>query len=202
MRIQSTHTSSDRGLDAYFTPPEATLSLLAIEPVPSRIWEPACGDGAISKLLLKAGHNVVSSDIHNYGFKGTLEANYLKCFDKTGVQGIITNPPFKLAQEFAEKAISEVPYVALLLRTNFLESLTRLPFFRATPPARVWISARRLPMMHRHGWTGPEAPSNTCFAWFVWDSRERDLGPQLRWFDWEEHCGGKQSDQSADDLGL
>jgi hypothetical protein len=24
-------------------------------------------------------------------------------------------------------------------------------------------------MMHRDGWTGPRAPSNTDYAWFCWD---------------------------------
>jgi hypothetical protein len=86
---------------------------------------------------------------------------------------------------FAEKALREVPYVALLLRTNFLESTARLPFFRRHPPARIWISSRRLPMMHRHGWQGPRAPSNTCFAWFVWD-RAAVTGRQVDWFDWHE----------------
>jgi len=34
----------------------------------------------------------------------------------------VTNPPYKLAVRFARKALNEVPYLALLLRTNFLES--------------------------------------------------------------------------------
>jgi hypothetical protein len=31
MRIQSSHYHAERGLDAYFSPPEATAALLAIE---------------------------------------------------------------------------------------------------------------------------------------------------------------------------
>ena len=86
---------------------------------------------------------------------------------------------------FAEKAIGETPYLALLLRTNFLESTARLRFFRMNPPARIWISSRRLPMMHRYGWQGPRAPSNTCFAWFVWDARSAQKRV-VDWFDWKE----------------
>src|SRR6516165_6894634 len=165
MLQQSSHRHVDRGLDAYFTPEAATLSLLALEALPASIWEPACGDGAISRVLIAHGHDVVSSDIG----------------------GIVTNPPFKLASRFAQKALSEVRYVALLLRTNFLEAIRRLPFFRTSPPSRIWISSRRLPMMHRHDWTGPRAGSNTCHAWFIWDRTSQDRRI-LNWFDWREHA--------------
>jgi hypothetical protein len=42
VRIQSTHRHADRGLDPYWTPPEATRSLLALEAahLPCHIWEP------------------------------------------------------------------------------------------------------------------------------------------------------------------
>ena len=100
------------------------------------------------------------------------------------VGAIVTNPPYCLALEFIQKALRDVPVSAWLLRTNFLESVGRLSFFRAHPPARIWISSRRLPMMHRHGWTGPRAASNHCFAWFVWDDCAKRTG-QLGWFDWK-----------------
>jgi hypothetical protein len=40
-------------------------------------------------------------------------------------------------------------------------------------------------MMHRHGWQGPRAPSNTCFAWFVWDDSARQKRV-IDWFDWKD----------------
>jgi hypothetical protein len=184
MLQQSSHRHVDRGLDAYFTPEAATLSLLALEYLPASIWEPACGDGTISRVLIAHGHDVVSSDIgdYQYGESGT---DYLKAPPRD-IGGIVTNPPFKLASRFAQKALSEAPYVALLLRTNFLEAIHRLPFFRTSPPSRIWISSRRLPMMHRHDWTGPRAGSNTCHAWFIWDRASPDRRI-LNWFDWREH---------------
>jgi hypothetical protein len=39
-------------------------------------------------------------------------------------------------------------------------------------------------MMHRHRWTGSTAPSNTCFAWFVWDERSEQKRI-IDWFDWK-----------------
>lgn len=189
MRIQSSHDHDARGLDAYFSPPEAVWSLLAIEAahLPRSIWEPAAGDGAIVKPLEAAGYRVTASDLADYGLAGCETGiDYLKAKPRPGIQGIVTNPPYRLAMRFAEKALTEAPYLALLLRTNFLESTRRLPFFRRHPPARIWISSRRLPMMHRHGWQGPRAPSNTCFAWFIWDDRA-DHKQQLDWFDWRDH---------------
>ena len=130
------------------------------------------------------GFDVVATDIVNYGGDSiTPGVDYLTAPLPHGVLGIVTNPPYRRAVEFARKALGEVPYLALLLRTNFLESTTRLPFFRKHPPARVWVSSRRLPMMHRHGWVGPRAPSNTCFAWFVWDQSAEAKGV-IGWFDW------------------
>ena len=44
------------------TPQEAVLALLRVERLPHRIWEPACGPGAIVKVLRAAGHDVVAAD--------------------------------------------------------------------------------------------------------------------------------------------
>jgi len=43
-------------------------ALLSVETFEGSIWEPACGDGAISKVLLAAGFDVVSTDLIDRGF--------------------------------------------------------------------------------------------------------------------------------------
>ena len=74
MRIQSSHDFSARGLDAYWTCPEAIRSLIVLESgrIPRRIWEPAAGTGAIVMPLRDAGHIVTASDIFDYGFAGCI----------------------------------------------------------------------------------------------------------------------------------
>jgi len=191
MRIQSSHPQDARALDAYFTPVEAVLALLDIEPsIPKRVLEPAAGDGAIVRPMRAAGFDVVAQDIFDYGLAGCRIGDYLATrIPRDSIDAIITNPPFKLAAQFAQKAIADAPYTALLLRTNFLESRRRLPFFRRSPPSTVWISSRRLPMMHRRGWDGLKASSNTAFAWFIWDRRlvpTPSGGSRIGWFDWQE----------------
>jgi len=64
------HSHADRGDDFYATPRVAVDSLLAIEGkwLPNgRIWEPACGDGAIVTPLRKAGYRVVATDLVDRG---------------------------------------------------------------------------------------------------------------------------------------
>jgi len=93
----------------------------------------------------------------------------------------------KLAQEFVDKTFSfpSVHYCALLLRLSFLESQKRKDWFEANPPARIHVSSRRLPMMHRDGWDGNKSTSTLAHAWFIW-LRGYDGAPQLRWFDWRD----------------
>lgn len=192
MRIQSSHSFNERGHDAYFSPYEAVWPLIDLEPnMPRRIWEPCAGNGRIVRPLQQHGFKVLSSDLIDYRVRDIqiqTGVNYLEAVKPDGIGGIVTNPPYKIAKEFIVKALEEVPYSAWLLRINFLEAEGRIELFRQNPPARVWISSRRLPMMHRLGWDGPIAPSNSCHAWFVWDeSTPMKDRQKFGWFDWKDH---------------
>lgn len=192
MRLQSTKSKAVRGVDAYFSPYEAVWPLPDLEPnMPRNLWEPAAGNGVIVRALRQQGFRVTASDLCDYHSRGLgiqTGVNYLDAICPPHVRGIVTNPPYGPATEFIKKAMAEVPYHAWLLRTNFMESTRRFKMFQANPPARIWVSSRRLPMMHRQGYDGPKATSNTCFAWFVWDDSvplaERG---KLGWFDWKNH---------------
>jgi hypothetical protein len=114
VRIQSTHKQTDRGLDAYWTCPEAIETLILLEGgrIPLRIWEPAAGNGAIVLPLRSTGRIVMASDIHDYGLPGCHIMDYLSAPSPPAgwTDGIVTNPPYGLAQEFAAKAIGEIPF--------------------------------------------------------------------------------------------
>jgi hypothetical protein len=75
----------------YPTPPEATRALLSVESFEGTVWEPACGDGAISKVLMAAGYQVVSTDLIDRGF-GQGGCDFLKSTEPLA-RNIITNPP-------------------------------------------------------------------------------------------------------------
>ena len=112
MRIQSRHGYHNGdgldSLDPYMTCPEAVLSLIQIErdDLPGIIWEPACGDGAIVRVLEAAGFTVLASDIRDYGCAGTVVLDYLAVPALAIMMGIVTNPPYKQAERFARKAIA------------------------------------------------------------------------------------------------
>jgi hypothetical protein len=86
-----------------------------------------------------------------------------------GCEGIVTNPPFKIAAQFVEHALRLSPLVIMLHRLAFLESERRTPILEGTGLAKIHVFRKRLPMMHRDSWQGRKANSGMAFAWFVWE---------------------------------
>jgi hypothetical protein len=177
------HAISERKDDLYQTPPAAVLS---VEPVPLTVWEPACGPGAIVKVLRESGRAVIATDLVDYGCEDSkARVDFLMEREApAGVPAIVTNPPFKNADDFVAKAIELVPEVYMLMRVAFLEGLRWYEEGHANcldlgaHLARVWVFAPRLDMMHRHGYEGPKANSGMAFAWFVFLRDNRKLrGP-------------------------
>lgn len=167
------HALKERKDDLYETPLVAIQALIAAEPLPKTIWEPACGRGAIVNPLRSAGHEVYATDLVDYGCPdSSARVDFLM---EQGapyfIGAIVTNPPFKLATEFCEHALSMAwaPKVCMLLRLAFLESERRNWLLDKASLARVHVFRKRLPMMHRDGWEGPRAGSATAFAWYVWE---------------------------------
>jgi hypothetical protein len=191
MLQNSNHSEVARGLDAYFTPRAAVVALLDLEHefIPKEVYEPAVGAGNIAQELELDGYEVYCADIRDYGYPGTVVEDYLaKDTCPPWVSGIITNPPFKHAKAFCEKAVKQVDYVAMLGRIAYLESLDRQAWLTDNPPTRILVPSRRLPMMHRLGWDGPKASSNVCHPWYIWD-KNRDQGglTELHYYDWKDY---------------
>ena len=186
-RVGSHHTRSplaERGADLYETPPEATQALLRVDPQLTwhylNIWEPACGRGAITRVLenSKPRHAVHSSDLEDY------DAGYIHGRDflhetsaPVGTDAIVTNPPYKLAGEFAQHAIDLVPRVYLLLRLAMIEGeRKKFRCFDDGSLRKIYVFKKRLPFMHRDGYTGKKNPaSGMAFGWFCWDRAH--IGP-------------------------
>jgi hypothetical protein len=152
------HPHSERGVDLYQTPAVAVEALLRVEQIPHRIWEPAAGRGAIVNVLRAHGHDVLASDLIDYGVPGQEVWDFLgidsDCYPLRDC--IVTNPPFRIAQELVERALELCPKVILLLRLAFLESERRCNILDNAGLARVHVFRKRLPMMHRDGWGGPQ----------------------------------------------
>jgi hypothetical protein len=177
------HPHSERGADLYETPPCATEALLRVELLPLWLWEPAAGRGAIARVLRDHGHIVIASDIIDYG-NDFVRDFFAETKMLAGCEAIVTNPPYKLANEFAEHALDLAPKVYLLLRLAFLESIRRTEILEHRGLARVHVFRNRLPMMDRDGWTGPHASSAVAFGWFVW-SRDHTGPTTIDRISWE-----------------
>jgi hypothetical protein len=173
-------TADLNGPDFYPTPAWATHALIQNEYFSGTIWEAACGDGAMSRVLTKTGCKVYSSDLYDRGY-GDGGVDFLKT--KKRFDNIVTNPPFHSAQEFAERAVRMAnDKVALLLRLAFLEGGHRArTIFSKTPPTRVWVFSERI-TFYKAG-AERKGSGTTAYAWFVWDKSEEDAATQLKWIE-------------------
>lgn len=82
------------GRDFYATPTWVTEALLRHVRFRGPVWEPCCGDGAMSSVLADHGYDVVSTDLVERGF-GTAGVDFLECRQvPNGCRGIVTNPPY------------------------------------------------------------------------------------------------------------
>lgn len=183
----SRHPVVQTGHQLYETPACAVRALLRHEPLPYRIWEPAAGRGAISRELKRHGYKVISEDLIGYdGADHDIEGQKdffatLKPPKECGC--IVTNPPFKLADEFIEHGLELVPKVVVLLRLAALEGAGRAHLVDGHL-SRLWVGIERLPMMHREGWQGPRIAGQAApFAWFVFERKKRDgfIGRRISW---------------------
>lgn len=170
----SNHSDTDRAeRDYYATDPEAVEALLRVERFKDAIYEPACGGGHISQVMITHGHDVVSTDIVNRGSVcQTGVQDFLSyCPESPNTRDIITNPPYKYAMEFAQKAldISEPGVkVAMFLKLTFLEGGKRKRLFDEHPPKKVYVFRNRIDCW-KNG-VKPDKPAKAvCYAWFVWE---------------------------------
>lgn len=170
----STADTANRDPDDFYpTPPQATHALLKVESFRGRIWEPACGDGAISKVLEEAGHRVFSFDLHPRGYGQTgPEWDFLRPGDWTQVSNIITNPPFRLSEDFLHRALPLASRkVVLLNRLAWLEGRGRhnTVYGGRTPLARVWVFSSRLHFLRSGDVNNAGGGGMVAYAWYVWD---------------------------------
>lgn len=164
--------------DFYATTPEAAEWLIKLEKLDGRIWECACGEGHLSKVFTAHGFEVKSTDLIERGY-GTGGVDFLKQTEKWDGD-IITNPPYRYAQEFVQHALELVKggaKVCMFLKVQFLEGKGRRKLFDAAPPRTIWISSSRL----QCGKNGVFQPSMVAYAWYVWEKGYKG-DTVVKWF--------------------
>jgi hypothetical protein len=173
-------------LDDFPTPPWATRALVE-HVIGSRqqlnsmtCLEPACGRGHMSVALAGYFRDVASSDVFDYGFGHV--ADFLKSNHPEGAYDwIITNPPFRLGEDFIGRAMKIARRgVAMLSRTVFIESVGRYErIFKNNPPSRFAQFTERVPMVK--GRVDKKASTATGYAWLVWEKDRLGNGCELVW---------------------
>lgn len=170
--------------DFYPTWPAATKALVQAETFFGPIWEPACGDGAMSRVLKAAGYDVISTDLVDRGY-GEGGRDFLMEWSPLA-PNIVTNPPFRWAIEFTDRALHlTTGKVALFLRLAFLEGVERGRWFKGTPLASVWVMSRRVPIQRGRMAEDGDGHGVMAFAWFVWDHAHSGR-PEIGFLDWKE----------------
>lgn len=197
----------DSSRDAFPTPPWATRALIEVvlphcvpelRVLPSNrmhwprdweIWEPACGEGHMSKVLMDyAPGRVFASDIRDCGH-GVVGDFLTAPAVPGGYDWIITNPPFRgsgkrgeprqdRALEFILRAIELARVgVAMFVRTQWaVEGVTRHErLFRDHPPTLFAPFVERVNLCK--GKWNPKGSTATAYCWLVWVKGREPMAP-------------------------
>lgn len=178
----SNHALEERQKEDYYaTNPRAAELLLEVEPSLDEIWECACGEGHLAEVFRKVGKLNLATDIINRGYgdgvRDFLDKNLIGY-----VGDIVTNPPYKYAKEFVEKALEIIPEghkVCMFLKVTFLEGKARKEFFKKYPPKTVYVCSGRIPCA-KNGDFDKYPSSAIAYAWYVWKKGYQG-GTAIRW---------------------
>ena len=170
--VMQQRTEARKSLDDFPTPPWATRALLA--EIRKRGWdlgltcrEPAANRGHMVKPLREQFASVDAADIHDYG-AGFPVQDFLFGPMPDQVDWSITNPPFRLAEQFIARmhATSSIG-CAVLVRAAFLEGVNRHASLFSRLPPRLILQFTERVVMHR-GRLSADGSTATAYCWLVW----------------------------------
>jgi len=191
----STNNSSGKRKksDFYETPYSITRHLLNVEDFDYKltICEPACGDGAIVKVLQEKTNNVVFYDI---------EKNFLTEIEQYDY--IITNPPFSISYEFIQKAknVAKKKF-AFLLPLSYLHGKKRYDDIYSDkdyPLKKVYVFTRYPMLGEKLREDGKYNTGMMVYAWFIFEKGYD--GPSI--IDWIDNNSDVLSKNDKLDIGL
>lgn len=147
------------------------------------IWECACGAGHLSKVLESHGYKVMSTDLIDRGFgKGNID--FLTSEFVWGGD-ILTNPPYKFAQEFVEHGLElceDGKQIIMFLKIQFLESKSRQKLFKQKNLKYVYVHSERQQCAKNGKFEEYKGGTGTaiCYCWFIWQKGYKGE-PIIRW---------------------
>lgn len=163
--ILANKSAFDRSKTEFYpTPKEVTIALLNYLNIPKDkiIWEPACGEGHMAEVMKDEGYKVISSELNDMGY-GVTGIDYIssKLYE---CDWIITNPPFNRSVEFINQSIKHHKPFALLLKSQYWHSKSRIDLFNNYKPQAI------LPLTWRPDFlfgAKSSSPTMECL-WTVW----------------------------------
>lgn len=159
--------------DSYFTPPWCTEWLLNRLRLSGLVWEPTCGAGHMSKVLLAHGYDVRSTDLVDHGYGDEHGIDFLQTKSAGGCKTIFSNPPYECAEQFIWHALQLMTQpgnmVVMLLRQEYDCAKTRRPLFNHPHFKAKYILTRRPRWVELNPGDGQKRMSpRHNFAFFVW----------------------------------
>jgi len=155
-----------------------------VESFDGDIWEPACGDGAISRELVAAGYDVIATDIADWGY-GNPGYDLLNA-KRSYARNIVTNPPYGagLADQFVAQALRFTRQtggrVAMLLNIASLCHPKRHRAFVRTPPSVIYALDDCVCFPCGRPELATRRTSDHRYVWIIWD-HDHTADTALRW---------------------
>lgn len=147
------------------------------------IWECACGNGNLSKVLEENGLNVYSSDLKDRGY-GCACIDFLENNNFPCARVILTNPPYSLATEFIEHALDILPeyglYIALMNITYLAGQARYKRVYSKGSLREIYVFSKRIEC-----WKNGVLPQDKCgsianYAWYVFQKGYKGQ-PTIYW---------------------
>jgi hypothetical protein len=172
--VMAQRGTGETALDDFPTPPWATRALFAhvvrTDPLDETVLEPAANRGYMAEVLKEFFADVTAYDIEDYGYCPVLPGGFLESNVVEGSHDwVVTNPPFKLAEQFVRQALLVARRgVAVLCRTVIVEGRHRYDhLYNPQRPSIVAQFVERVPMVE--GRVDAKASTATGYCWVVWD---------------------------------
>jgi hypothetical protein len=160
--------------DLYETPYSLTRLLLTKEALYGKILEPACGNGAICKIL---DENKLEYDSYD------IEEDFLT--EKNHYDVIITNPPFSIAYDFILKAKEVSDRFIFLLPLSYLHGKQRYDdvwMDRDFPLEKIYVFTRYPMLGDDLREDGKHRTGMMVYAWYVWNRYHKE-DATINWLD-------------------
>jgi len=181
--VNTKRKASKSSNDLYNTPTEALESAYneCIFDKFNTYYDPCDGLGNISNFLKSKGKKVICSDIEDYGKNHCIKADFLQV-DRLpeGVECIVFNPPFKLTEEFIDKALSLCDNLIMFNRATVLETKSRSKKHKAGEWPLEWFYSFGNRVSCTEGVNADPTANSVWYGFYIYNKKYTGY-PKIDW---------------------